>query len=168
MHAAVGLAQIRKLSTFLEIQKKNQSALKQILSQVPEITFRKVPDPEGDSCTFISWFLPTAELTNAVVEEMKAQGILAGNFYWFKNNWHYITKWDHLKNAETLNGQSKEVTDALKNYASKEFPASDAVMSRCVSTLISLLWSDEQLREKGEKMVQVINKVLSYNKAAVA
>ncbi len=168
LHAAVGLAQIRKLNTFLAIQRKNQASLKQILSKIPEITFRKIPDPQGDSCSFLSWFLPTAELTNAVVEEMKAQGILAGNFYWFKNNWHYITKWDHLKNAETLNGQSKEVTDALKNYASKEFPASDVVMSRCVSTAISLLWSDEQLREKGEKMVDVINKVLSYNKASVA
>ena len=83
--------------------------LKNILSQVPEISFRSIPDPDGDSCTFLSWFLPTEEITRAVVNEMKAQGILAGNFYWYDNNWHYIRKWDHLKNAVTLNALHPEL-----------------------------------------------------------
>ena len=161
LHAAVGLAQIRKLDTFLAIQKKNQGLLKDILSQVPGITFRKVPDPQGDSCSFLSWFLPTAKLTEAVVEEMKAQGILAGNFYWFKNNWHYISKWDHLKNADTLQGVTHDVHLALKEYATKSFPASDDVMGRCVSTAISLVWTEEQIKEKGEKMVDAIRKVMA-------
>ena len=160
LHAAVGLAQIRKLDTFLSIQKKNQSLLKEILSQVPGLTFRTVPDPQGDSCSFLSWFLPTADLTEAVVEEMKAQGILAGNFYWFKNNWHYISKWDHLKNADTLQSITHDVHLALKEYATKSFPASDAVMSRCVSTAISLLWTEDQIKEKGEKMVIAIKTVM--------
>ena len=161
LHAAVGLAQIRKLDTFLAIQKKNQGLLKDILSQVPGITFRKVPDPQGDSCSFLSWFLPTAKLTEAVVEEMKAQGILAGNFYWFKNNWHYISKWDHLKNADTLQGVTHDVHLALKEYATKSFPASDDVMGRCVSTAISLVWTEEQIKEKGEMMVNAIKKVMA-------
>ena len=161
LHAAVGLAQIKKLSNFLALQKKNQTILKEILSTIPEITFRTVPDPEGDSCSFLSWFLPTAEMTDAFVQEMKAQGILAGNFYWFKNNWHYISKWDHLKNAAFLNGQSREVTEKLKSFASQTFPVSDAIMSRCISTAISLLWTEEQIKDKGEKMVSVIRKVLA-------
>ena len=161
LHAAVGLAQIKKLDTFLSIQKKNQSLLKEIMLQVPGITFRKVPDPQGDSCSFLSWFLPTAELTEAVVEEMKVQGILAGNFYWFKNNWHYISKWDHLKNADTLQGITHDVHLALKEYATKSFPASDAVMSRCISTAISLLWTEDQIKEKGEKMVNAIKTVMA-------
>ena len=161
LHAAVGLAQIKKLDTFLSIQKNNQSLLKEIMLQVPGITFRTVPDPQGDSCSFLSWFLPTAELTEAVVEEMKAQGILAGNFYWFKNNWHYISKWDHLKNADTLQGITHDVHLALKEYATKSFPASDAVMSRCVSTAISLLWTEDQIKEKGEKMVNAIKTVMA-------
>src|SRR3984957_16749285 len=63
LHAAVGLAQVRKLNQFLALQKKNQQQLKAILSQVPEISFRAIPDPEGDICTFLSWFLPTEEIT---------------------------------------------------------------------------------------------------------
>jgi 8-amino-3,8-dideoxy-alpha-D-manno-octulosonate transaminase len=161
LHAAVGLAQIRKVEKFIQIQKRNHAALKQILSQVPEVTFRRIPDPQGDSCTFISWFLPTEEITKAVVEEMKAQGILAGNFYWYNNNWHYISKWDHLKNADFLSPQTEAITEKVKSYATQSFPASDAIMSRCISTSISLLWTDEQIKEKGEKMVAVIKKVLA-------
>ncbi|HTL07318.1 MAG TPA: DegT/DnrJ/EryC1/StrS family aminotransferase [Chitinophagaceae bacterium] len=160
LHAAVGLAQIQKLDQFLDIQKRNHAALKDMLSQVPEISFRRVPDPEGDSKTFISWFLPTEAITKAVVAALKEQGILAGNFYWFDNNWHYIRKWDHLKEGVTLNALHPEHREAVIHHASKDFSASDAVMSRCISTAISLVWSEEQIKEKGEKLVNTIRQVL--------
>lgn len=160
LHAAVGLAQIKKLGTFLDIQKRNHTHLKNLLAQVPEVTFRKIPDPAGDSCTFLCWFLPTEEITKAVVGELKAQGVLAGNFYWYDNNWHYIRKWDHLKNAYFLHPISDVQVAALKKLQAQDFAASDAVMSRCICTAISLLWTEEQLKEKGEKIVSVIKKVL--------
>lgn len=160
LHAAVGLAQIKKLGQFLSIQEKNHTALKAMLSAIPEVTFRRIPDPAGDSRTFLSWFLPTEAQTRAVVAEMKAQGILAGNFYWFDNNWHYIRKWDHLKNATTLNALSPELKAAVIHHATKDFSASDAIMGRCISTAIGLTWTEEQLKEKGEKMVAAIKKVL--------
>ena len=93
--------------------------------------------------------------------ELKAQNILAGNFYWFDNNWHYIRKWDHLKNSLTLNALSPELKEKVMHHANKDFSASDAVMSRCVSTAIGLLWTDEQIKEKGDKIVGIIKKVLS-------
>lgn len=161
LHAAVGLAQIKKLDQFLAIQKKNYTQLKNILSEIPEISYRSIPDPEGDSCTFLSWFLPTEEITRAVVAELKAQGILAGNFYWYDNNWHYIRKWDHLKNSTTLNRLNPLQQEALLKLQTTDFAASDAIMSRCISTAISLTWSEEQVKEKAEKMVAVIQKILS-------
>jgi 8-amino-3,8-dideoxy-alpha-D-manno-octulosonate transaminase len=160
LHAAVGLAQIRKLQTFLNIQKKNHESFKNILAQIPEITFRTIPDPAGDSCTFISWFLPTEEITRAVVSEMKAQNILAGNFYWYDNNWHYIRKWDHLKNAASLNAFSHDLKQAVLESVNRDFTPSDTIMSRCISTSISLLWNEQQINDKAEKMAGAIKKVL--------
>jgi 8-amino-3,8-dideoxy-alpha-D-manno-octulosonate transaminase len=160
LHAAVGLAQIRKLDTLLSLQKKNYKALRAYLEQIPEISFRVIPEGGVDSCSFLSWFLPTEELTKAVVAEMKEQGILAGNFYWFVNNWHYISKWDHLKMAATLHNISAEQKAALLKLKDTKFIASDAVMSRCISTGISMVWTDEQIKEKGEKMAAAIKKVL--------
>ncbi|MBS1563389.1 MAG: DegT/DnrJ/EryC1/StrS family aminotransferase [Bacteroidetes bacterium] len=161
LHAAVGLAQIRKLDQFLDIQRRNHSLLKSVLEQVPELSFRRIPDPAGDSCTFLSWFLPTEAITRAVIADLKEQGILAGNFYWFDNNWHYIRKWDHLKNAVTLNGLHPDMKAAVMQQANKNFAQSDAIIGRCVSTLISLLWTEDQIKEKGERMVGSIKKVLA-------
>lgn len=167
LHAAVGLAQVQRLQEFLTIQRRNHGALKAILSQVPEISFRRIPDPTGDSCTFISWFLPSQEITEAVVAELKAQGILAGNFYWYNNNWHYIRKWEHLKKSLTLNALHPEHKAAVMQQANKDFAASDAIMSRCISTAISLVWTAEQIKEKGEKMVAAVKKVLAAQQATV-
>jgi len=161
LHAAVGLAQIKKLHKFLNIQEGNHEQLKNILSEVAEVSFRQVPDPSGDSCTFLSWFLPTEEITRAVVNELKAQNILAGNFYWYDNNWHYVRKWDHLRNSSTLHLLNDAQQSGLKKLQSQDFSASDAIMSRCISTAISLTWTEEQIKEKGEKIVSIIKKVLN-------
>jgi 8-amino-3,8-dideoxy-alpha-D-manno-octulosonate transaminase len=167
LHAAVGLAQVRRLADFLAIQRHNYAQLKALLATVPEISFRRIPDPAGDSCTFLSWFLPTEALTRAAVAEMKAQGILPGNFYWFDNNWHYIRKWEHLKTSATLNTLHPDLKAAIIHHATKDFSASDAVMSRCVSTAISLLWTEEQIQEKGGKMVAAIQQVLRAQQVEV-
>ena len=160
LHAAIGLAQVRKLDKFLAIQKRTHAQLKAILSTVPEISFRRILDTDGDSCTFLSWFLPTEEIARAVIAELRQQNILAGNFYWFDNNWHYIRKWDHLHQAATLNNLNEDQRKTLMALRPDSFPASDKIMSRCVSTAIGLTWTDEQTKEKGEKIVAAVRKVL--------
>jgi 8-amino-3,8-dideoxy-alpha-D-manno-octulosonate transaminase len=94
------------------------------------------------------------------VEELKAKNVLAGNFYWYDNNWHYIKKWDHLKNSITLNALSPELRKAVTAQANKDFSASDAVLGRCISTLISLSWTDEQIKEKGQALANAVKKVM--------
>ncbi|HTS45621.1 MAG TPA: DegT/DnrJ/EryC1/StrS family aminotransferase [Puia sp.] len=160
LHAAVGLAQFRKLDTFLAIQKKNHQHLKNILSEIPDISFRTIPDPAGDSCTFLSWFLPTEAITRAFVDEMKSQNIFAGNFYWYDHNWHYIRKWDHLKEVATLNSLHDSQKQALQKIGQRSFTASDSIMSRCISTAINLSWTTEQIDEKGRKIVSAVKKTL--------
>ncbi len=160
LHAAVGLAQIGKLDRILETQRRNHNYLKNLLNEIPGVSFRRIPDPDGDSCTFLSWFLPTAGEARAVVQELRAQGALAGNFYWFENNWHYIRKWDHLKNSLTLNALHPEYREKLMFQAGKDFSASDRVMERCISTLINLSWTEAQLKTRGQQLVDAIEKAL--------
>ncbi|MFY7652295.1 MAG: DegT/DnrJ/EryC1/StrS family aminotransferase [Chitinophagaceae bacterium] len=161
LHAAIGLAQIEKLPTILSIQRANNHLLKSYLEQIPGISFRRIPDPAGDNAAFLSWFLPTAEQTQKAVAALKEKGILAGNFYWFDNNWHYIRKWQHLKKAATLNKVNPLQQAALLNLANAKFEQSDAIMSRCVSTAISLSWTEEQIRQKGADMLQIITAAIS-------
>jgi 8-amino-3,8-dideoxy-alpha-D-manno-octulosonate transaminase len=161
LHAAVGLAQIKKLDTFLAIQKKNNQILRSYMEQVPGISFRVVPDPSGDSASFLSWFLPSQAQMEKAIEALKTAGIFAGNFYWFANNWHYIKKWDHLKNVQSLYALNEAQQNALKKLSTTQFPASDAIMSRCVSTAISLTWTEEQVHAKGAQFLEVLKEALS-------
>ncbi|HVZ25364.1 MAG TPA: DegT/DnrJ/EryC1/StrS family aminotransferase, partial [Sediminibacterium sp.] len=161
LHAAVGLAQLRKLPQFLAIQQRNAGILRSYLEQVPEIRFRVIPEGGEDSHTFISWFLPTESLTRAVIAQLREDGILPGNFYWFDNNWHYIRKWDHLKTSASLHRLSEAQTKALTALQQQEFRASDAVMSRCISTAISLAWTEEQVHAKGTAIVAAVQKALA-------
>jgi 8-amino-3,8-dideoxy-alpha-D-manno-octulosonate transaminase len=160
LHAAVGLAQFRKLDNFLSIQKKNHQFIQAELAKIPGVKFRTIPDPAGDSHTFLSWFMPTRELTLAVIDEMKTQNIYAGNFYWFDHNWHYIRKWQHLKSEKTLNRMNPGQSAALKKLHTQDFSKSDAVMGRCISTSIGLSWTDDQLHDKAEKLCAVVKKLM--------
>lgn len=161
LHAAIGLAQVRKLDQFIAIQKKSYGQLKAILSQVAEISFRTIPDPEGEIFSFLSWFLPTEEATRAVIAELKGQNALTGNFYWYQHNWHYFRVWDHLREVSTLNKLNDAQEKALRSLKIDSFPASDKIMSRCVSTAIGLMWTEEQTKERGEKIVAAVRKVLA-------
>ena len=158
LHSAIGLAQIKKLQTILSVQRKNHNILYAILSEIKGVTFRKIHDEQGNSCSFLSWFLPTAEITQQVTEELKKENLLAGNFYWFNNNWHYIRKWHHLSESKFLNNQSNKINEVLKSYKDSNFSQSDAIMSRCISTLINLNISEDDLKEKGRKIGEIIKK----------
>ena len=161
LHAAVGLAQFRKLDRFLSIQKKNHQFLQSELAKISGLKFRTIPDPAGDSHTFLSWFMPSQELTEAVVSEMKARQIFGGNFYWFEHNWHYIRKWDHLKTDKTLNRLNPDQITAVKKLNTQDFSKSDAVIGCCISTAIGLSWTEDQLREKASGLAAAIEKVLA-------
>lgn len=161
LHAAVGLAQIKKLDNFLAIQKKNNQILKSYIEQIPGVSFRQVPDPAGDSYSFLTWFLPSQIKTEKVIEALKKEGILAGNFYWYANNWHYIRKWDHLKTAKSLYALSAEQQKALMDLQHNSFEKSDAIMSKCISTAISLAWTEDQVHEKGARLFLVLQQALS-------
>jgi 8-amino-3,8-dideoxy-alpha-D-manno-octulosonate transaminase len=160
LHAAVGLAQIKRLNEFIAIQKKNHAIVKNILATVPQVSFRKILDESGDTCGSVSWFLPSEEKAKAVVAKLKAENILGGNFYWYDNNWHYIRNWHHLKNLSTLNPLSAAQTEALKKIASTSFAASDSLMSRCITTNISLAWTDGQAQQIGERLKAAVQSVL--------
>ena len=159
LNAAVGLAQVRRTDEFLDIQKRNKKILKDALKTIPEVSFRRIPDEAGDSATFLSFFMPTAELSNKVVEAFKAYGIDA---YWnyFDNNWHYIRKWDHFKELKSLYPLSEELKKGLSGLKDQQFPQSDDYISRNISCLIKLSWTEEEVKERAEKMLAAIKSVL--------
>jgi 8-amino-3,8-dideoxy-alpha-D-manno-octulosonate transaminase len=159
LHAAVGLGQIKRMDEFISIQRRNHGILKAALSIIPEVSFRRIPDPEGDSCGFLNFFMPTAELSNKVGDAFKEYGIDA---YWnyYNNNWHYIRKWKHLKELKSLYPLSDHIKRGLHRINDQKFPQSDDLISRNISCLIKLSWTEEQVKDRASRMAQAIKSIL--------
>jgi 8-amino-3,8-dideoxy-alpha-D-manno-octulosonate transaminase len=160
LHAAVGLAQVRRLGEFLELQLRNHSIIKKTLSQVEGLTFRVIPDPSGDTGSFLSFFLPTEDMAREASAALQAAGI-GGNFYWYDNNWHYIRKWQHLQSGSWMHRFHEEQKKQVMLYSNRAFAPSDAIMGRCISSSISLLWSEEQAQERANNIADVLKKVIA-------
>jgi len=159
LHAAVGLAQVRRLPEFIAIQKKNYTIIRDALSQIPEVTFRKVPDGGEESYAFLNFFLPDIEIARKVLAAFKENGVdVCWNYY--DNNWHYIRKWDHLKDLKSLFPITKEVKEGLKYLQTKTFDQSNSYIARNISCLIKLSWTEDEVRNRAKKMVKCIKYVM--------
>lgn len=144
--AALGVAQWKKLDQILSIQRRNKKALKDALSAFAEISFRRLPDPAGDNAGFLSIMLPSEERTREVAKALAAAGI-GGVFYWYANNWHYFKNWHHIHQLQSPNRLALHDQDH-PDYANLSFPQSDAIMSRTLSILINLSWTEADINAR--------------------
>ena len=159
LHAAVGLAQVRRLPDFLKIQKRNLNILQEALSEIPEVTFRNVPEGGEESGAFFNFFLPDLETVNKVTKAFKENGIDAfWNYY--NNSWHYIREWHHLKDLKSLYPISAEVKKGLEYLKTKDFSKSDSYIARNISCLIKLSWTEAEVKARALKMASIIKSVL--------
>lgn len=155
LHAAVGLAQVRRLPEFIAIQKRNYSIIRNELARVPGVTFRRIPKGGVESYAFLNFFLPDLNAANKVSEVFKENGIDVC-FHYYNNNWHYIRRWDHLKNVKSLYPISKDLKKGLNNLKLRDFTQSDHYIARNISCLIKLSWTEEEVKTRAQKMAELI------------
>ncbi|GAA4281975.1 DegT/DnrJ/EryC1/StrS family aminotransferase [Gaetbulibacter aestuarii] len=159
LHAAVGLAQIKRLPEFLGIQKKNFNIIREALSGIPEVTFRTVPEGGEENYGFLNFYLPDLETARTVSKEFKSEGIDAC-FHYFDNNWHYVRKWQHLTEQKSLYPLSPQIEEGLKTLKGKEFPVSDHYIARNLSCLIKLSWTADEVKSRAAKMAKIIKETV--------
>lgn len=159
LNAAVGLAQLRKLDRILETQRAHKKAIKSALEKYSEVRFRRIPDPAGDSATFLSFFLPGETRARQVALELGKAGV-DGCFYWYDNNWHYIRKWDHLRRLAfpAPLAMTRLENQPAFDYNRLSLPQSDDILSRTLSMQIKLSWTAEQLQQRIEAISAVLER----------
>jgi 8-amino-3,8-dideoxy-alpha-D-manno-octulosonate transaminase len=156
LNAAVGLAQLRKLDQILDTQRHNKAVIKDAMTGIPGIAFRDLPDPAGDSATFLTFFMPNLEKARRAVAELAAAGV-DGCFHWFDNNWHYIRKWNHFHGLKASARLAVQTLSNCPDYRNIDLPRSDAIMQRAISMQIKLGWSPEQLEQRTQTTAKVLH-----------
>ena len=159
LNAAVGVAQLRRLDDFLEIQQKNYLQLEEVLKGIPGITLRRVPEGGVQNYSFLNFFLPDEAKAKQAVKLLAENGF-DGCFYWYDNNWHYHKKWEHLKELQSLGPVSPEVRKGIARWADRSFENSDRWMARNLSCLIKLSWSAAELDKRKSILESVLKEIV--------
>jgi 8-amino-3,8-dideoxy-alpha-D-manno-octulosonate transaminase len=157
LHAAVGLAQFRKLPFILERQRANKSKLEQTFAKFPQISFRKFPDKQGDSATFLDFFLNDELTARKVLKVFDKYGI--GYAYWYDNNYHYFKNWEHIKQMKTAAKLAISLFKQPQDYTKLLIPQSDSVISRLISLQIRITWTEEEMQNLAVKIEKALNEV---------
>jgi 8-amino-3,8-dideoxy-alpha-D-manno-octulosonate transaminase len=160
LHAAVGLAQTRKVPHILETNRKNKSFMQKLLSTTEGISFAKLGDEHGDSATFLNILLPNTHIAQRVVEEFNAAGI-GGFDYWFKNMYHFINQWDHIKNLHTASKLAIQLLGAPQDYNNLDLPKTQEVIGRLISFGIKTTWTEDYMQEMALKIADCCKKATS-------
>lgn len=144
LQGALGLAQLRKLPFMVEKQRANKKRLKDHLANIPGLTFRSLPDPAGDTATFLAFALPNADQTRAFNQTLTDNK--AGAVYFLNNTWHYYGRWEHLHEKKTpvAGGWPFRYADGRTlDFSVDALPQTAEVLSRFLVWPINLNMSEE-------------------------
>ncbi len=159
LNAAVGLAQMRKINDIRNRKKRNKALMVEVLETIPDISWRAYADIDGDSGTFVNFFLPSREITSAAVQQLRQDGV-GGFDYWYENMYHFINQWDHLKNMKTPYKLPIHELGSSQDYINLQLPQSDQVLSRLISFGTKLAYSESDCVNFAEQIKSSILKVM--------
>lgn len=147
LQGALGLAQLRKLDYICSEQRKNKKIIKDALAQVPGVQFRKLPDPEGDSATFLAFNLPEEGVALKYQKLLAAEGV---DTVCYKNNlWHYVPNWEHFLARSTAISKKYPFADPSYKgkieYSRASIPYAEDILGRTLVIQIMVKMGQEKL-----------------------
>jgi len=160
LHAAIGVAQTRKVPGIKEANNKNKKLLIEELSKTHGISFATLSDPNGDSATFLNMLLPDTEAAKRTVDELNKASV-GGFNYWFTNMYHFINQWDHIKEMRTAANLAVQVLGAPQDYKNLHLPKTQEVIGRLISFGIRCTWTEDEVKQLSKKIADCVKKALA-------
>lgn len=164
--AAVARVQLRKLDRIVSAMRSAKNRIKRALQDV--LSFREVPDPEGEGGSFLLTILPTRQKSLRFVEALRAEGIVAdkGGFYpihmdqWGLHIYYNVPSLVNKRGLSTITPWQWAENRACANisYAKGACPHLDDLLSRTVLLCIASNLTDPN----------VADIIQAYRKVAVA
>jgi 8-amino-3,8-dideoxy-alpha-D-manno-octulosonate transaminase len=99
---AVLRAQLTRLEDLLARMRSNKNRIKNAISGIKGIEFRRLNDPAGDTGIVLIFYLPSSELAGKFATALNAEGIGASSLH-DKSvpDWHVYNHWDMILNKWT-------------------------------------------------------------------
>ncbi len=146
LSAAVGLAQLKKLDYILKKQRENKSYIKDKLSKLVNISFREIPNPEGEAGDTLIFFLKNQKQASMVVKQMAKNGIGTKNLP-DALNWHFAGTWNHIFSSyPEFKGKDLE----------QIWEKSSSFLRRAIAIPIMVNMSKKQLNFMSDTLVKIL------------
>ena len=160
LHAAVALVQTRRVPMIKVANNKHKKYMMAELGKIKGVSFATIPDPDGDSATFLNILLPDTATAKKVVAELNKNSV-GGFNYWFTNMYHFINQWDHIKHGHVAAKTNIQLLGAPQDYANLDLPKTQEVIGRLVSFGIKASWNETELKSLVEKIGAAITSALN-------
>lgn len=145
LQGALGLAQLKKLDYIIGEQRRNKKAIKEVLAKIAGVGFRPIPDPAGDTATFLGFSFPNAMTAKSFQKVLKEEG--TDTFLYKENTWHYVPRWEHFLAQSTANSKKYPFTNPMykgkTDYRTKQIPRSEDILGRTLFMIIPVKMTKE-------------------------
>lgn len=156
--AALGLAQLRKLPRICQAMRERKRALKEMLSDIPGLEFRRLDDPEGEAGSFLLTIFPTAGQAEFYARALRAEGIVPmpkgmSNIRMTEWGLHIYHRVPALVRKLPVGGRNNPWKDARNpsregvSYGRGTLPRCDDLEERTLLLCIPPVLSQEDLRD---------------------
>jgi 8-amino-3,8-dideoxy-alpha-D-manno-octulosonate transaminase len=132
LQAAVGLAQLEKLTRVVDSQVANRDRLWDVIRDLPGITPRDVPDGSSETADALVFFVADRERAHQCRESLLAVGV-STKILPEAVSWHFAGTWEHMPALVEAHGGNLD----------EEFPKSKALIERAVSLPVTVEMDDD-------------------------
>jgi dTDP-4-amino-4,6-dideoxygalactose transaminase len=78
---AIAGVQLGRLPGLLESMRANHRHVAEGVGDFDGLVPRRIPDPEGDGGSSLTWFLPSKDIARRFIKSLRAEGIPCAQFY---------------------------------------------------------------------------------------
>ena len=173
LSAAVLLAQLKKADMMKKLLKEKKKRFKEGIKDIKGLSFRDLPDPEGELGTLLTVFLPD-EKTARKVGDALGCGVVADS------GWHVYNNMEHVLGQMVVDSTGCPFTcpyyrekGGSMEYSRGMLPRTDALISRAINISIgvfdaglgsgfgiNITSDDKEIDEKIARFRKVVDKYL--------
>lgn len=136
--AAVLLAQLKRVDGMKKMLKEKKKRFKEGISDIKGLSYRAIPDPEGELSTLLTLFLPDENTARKVGDELGC-GVVADS------GWHVYNNMEHVLEKKVVDNTGCPYTcpyykdkGGSMEYSSGMLPKTDALIGRAINISIGV------------------------------
>lgn len=171
--AAVLLVQLKKVDMIKKQLKEKKKRFKERIKDIKGLSFRKLPDPEGELGTLLTVLLPDEEVARKVGDELGC-GVVADS------GWHVYNNMEHVLGKKVVDDIGCPFTcpyytdkGGKVEYSKGMLPQSDSIINRAINISIgvsdkglgsgfgvTITSDDNEIDKKAQRFREVVRRYL--------